>query len=72
MDSLYPVGSPIPHSGTVRVTLDGGDALQSSWKCFPTRVEEITIGKNFIGGSTCRSDFTGEILSVERFEKPRN
>ncbi len=72
MDSLYPPGAQTRAPGTVHVTLDGVDALQASWKCFPSRAEEITIGKNYIGGSSCRSDFTGQILSVERFEKPRN
>jgi hypothetical protein len=70
MDSLYPpeVRSHMP--ATVRVSLDGDEVLEAPWHCYPSRDEDITIGKNEIGGSTCGAEFTGRILSVERFATP--
>lgn len=71
MDSLFPpdVRSRMP--GTVRVTLDGEEVLEAPWHCYPSRAEDITIGRNEIGGSTCGGEFTGRILSVERLALPK-
>jgi hypothetical protein len=71
MDSLYPpeVRSHMP--GTLRVSLDGDDVLEAPRHCYPSRAEDITVGRNDIGGSTCGQEFTGRILSVERFALPR-
>jgi hypothetical protein len=70
MDSLYPpdVRSRMP--GTVRVSLDGDEVLEAPWHCYPSSDENITVGRNEIGGSTCGREFTGRILSVERFASP--
>jgi hypothetical protein len=71
MDSLYPPEVRAHLPGTVRVTLDGDEVLETPWHCYPSGSEDITIGRNEIGGSTCGQEFTGRILSVERFPQPR-
>jgi hypothetical protein len=72
MDSLYPEGDRSHGLGRVRVTLDGDEVLNAQWHPYPSSAEAITIGKNEIGGSTCGAEFTGRILSVERFAAPRD
>jgi hypothetical protein len=62
--SLYPAGSVGHGSDLVRVVLDGTTVLESHWACHPATVNQIYIGKNPIGGSTCGPVFTGHILTV--------
>lgn len=69
--ALYPPGSPLNKSKAVRVLLDGRVALDGVYACHPSTSDEIKIGKNPIGGSTCGPSFTGWIVSVERFPQPR-
>jgi hypothetical protein len=72
MDSLYPPGASSSASGKVRVSLDGNEVLDARFHGYASSAEDITIGKNEIGGSTCGAEFTGRILSVERFPAPRD
>ncbi len=67
MDALYPGGrSPVPFSGVVRVLLDGAVVLDGSSPCHTTRLDEIRIGRNPLGGSTSGPAFTGRIVAQER------
>lgn len=72
MDSLYPPGSPPPSRGFVRVSIDGQVVLDNRARCFATSAERISVGENTIGGSTCRAAFSGRLLSIERFARPRD
>jgi hypothetical protein len=69
--ALYAPGSVLHNSDRVRVLLDGKPVLEGRFACHPSTVEQVKIGTNTIGGSTCGPDFTGRILSVERFPEPR-
>lgn len=69
--ALYPPGSALHDSDLVRVLLDGNPALEGKFACHPSSEDRIKIGANTIGGSTCGPTFTGRILSVERFPRPR-
>ncbi len=68
--SLYPKDSERHSSDVVRVLLDGHQALLGNFSCYPTLAEQITIGANRIGGSTCGQSFTGNILGIARFTEP--
>jgi hypothetical protein len=69
--SLYPAASAAHASEVVRVAVDGRTALEGSCACHPAAADQVTIGRNTIGGSTCGAVFLGRILSVERFPVPR-
>jgi hypothetical protein len=69
--SLYPEDSPGHASRLVRVSVGGRTALEGTYPCHPSLADQITIGRNLIGGSTCGPAFSGTILSVERFPEPR-
>jgi hypothetical protein len=71
MGSLYPPGTGSKWQGLVRVKIDGNTALEGKFRCYPSKSDQIRIGKNPIGGSTCGPAFTGQILSVERAPEPR-
>ena len=66
MASLYPPGEAGAWTRRVRVKLDGVGVLDGISACHPSRIEEIQIGKNLIGGSSCGPAFTGGILSLAR------
>jgi hypothetical protein len=70
--ALYPPGSELHRSDRVRVLLDGKPALEGKYVCHPSAEDQIRVGTNPIGGSTCGPAFTGRILSMERFPQPRN
>jgi len=69
--SLYPAASAAHASEVVRVVVDGHAALEGTFACHPSAADQVTIGRNTIGGSTCGAVFLGRILSVERFPAPR-
>jgi hypothetical protein len=77
MGSLYPGledsrwGKTAPalrlhKKNTMELLLNGRTVLTADFPCHPSRPDEVTVGLNRIGGSTCREKFTGEILSMER------
>ncbi len=70
MDGLYPGESrPGAERGRVRVKLDGAVVLAlDGVGHHPAAVEEIKLGKNEIGGSTCEAEFTGTFEFVVRPE----
>jgi hypothetical protein len=69
--SLYPPDSPSHQSNQVRVLMDGKVVLTGKYNCHPSSADQIKVGANRIGGSTCGPVFSGRILSVERFAQPR-
>jgi hypothetical protein len=66
MGSLYPSGGDRGRASLVRVTIDGHAALEGRSPCHPSTAEQIRIGVNAIGGSTCGPIFSGRFLSIER------
>jgi hypothetical protein len=48
------------------VLLDGRIVLDAAGPNHPTTIEQITLGRNRIGGSTCEAEFTGRIESSGR------
>jgi hypothetical protein len=53
-------------TSTLSVILDGKTVLSSEAKPYPSTPDEVTIGKNQIGGSTCDAEFSGTIEFQER------
>jgi hypothetical protein len=51
---------------TVRVRCDGRVVLTVRTETYPTRPEEIRIGENRVGASSCGRTFFGELISVQR------
>jgi hypothetical protein len=69
MGSLYPPGS----AGLGRrllVRLNGEAVLDGVSSFHPSSPDQVQIGLNSIGGSTCGWEFTGRIISVERPQQP--
>jgi len=52
--------------GRVSVSLDGVSIVDSEAESYATTVEEVTVGKNKIKGTTSNPLFTGEILEMSR------
>jgi putative flippase GtrA len=52
-------------SSTVQVRVDGRTVLRQVNESFPTNPEQIHVGLNGIGASTCAEKFTGELVAVE-------
>ena len=50
------------------VKIDGQLVLNNMISHYPTRLKEITIGKNNIGGSYCLSSFSGEVKKYKVVE----
>ena len=48
------------------IRLDGRTVLEADLPCHPTAADQITLGNNRIGGSTCAAEFSGVIYSVTR------
>ncbi len=66
MGSLHDLGTAAkPDLETVRVTLDGRIALEGRAACYPTSSQEIEIGRNDIGGSSCALILAGEVRAVD-------
>ncbi len=62
---------------SVVIAVDGRPILVASVKPYPTALENITVGRNTIGGSTTTAQFGGEIFAlisepVEELLKMRN
>jgi hypothetical protein len=51
---------------TITVKLDGRVVLNHPSTAYPAQPDEVAVGTNPIGGSTCDPLFTGRILSSER------
>jgi hypothetical protein len=68
--SLHPAKSAEHTSDVVRVLLDGRPALISRLACYPSTADQIEVGTNRIGGSTCGPSFTGNIVSLEHLPEP--
>jgi uncharacterized membrane protein len=65
MGSLRDSGTATPENdATVRVTLDGRIVLEGKAACYPTSTQEIEIGRNDIGGSSCALILSGEVLAI--------
>lgn len=64
--SLYPIAA---HSGLVqhaRVELDGAPVFDGGQDTYDSLPEDVAVGTNPIGGSTCSYAFTGQILQESR------
>ena len=64
MDALQAAGAPQSHE--VHVSLDGAEVWQAPAANFPVRPDQIHVGVNTIGASSCRESFTGQILTLAR------
>jgi hypothetical protein len=74
--SLYPQNHPKLRGQTeetikrlnskLRVIFDGTTVINRDIDTYTSKVNEVTIGKNLRGGSSCEPNFAGKILSVER------
>jgi hypothetical protein len=74
--ALFPLNHPAIHALTsagretlrrrLRVVLDGKVILNEALQQYDTRLSEITVGENHIGGSLSGVRFTGEILDIQR------
>jgi hypothetical protein len=64
----FQAGSP-PQPG-LRVVVDGKAVLSSPDRPYPSAPDEVSIGRNPIGASTCTYTFTGQILAVHRLNEP--
>jgi hypothetical protein len=64
--SLYPARNDPMRPGSIRVLVDGRVALDERCECYPAGADQIEVGTNPIGGSTCGPNFTGNILRIER------
>jgi hypothetical protein len=63
MDSLH---EDLSKKNGVEVLLDGRAVLTSAREPFESSPDEVEIGTNFIGGSSCGEHFTGKVLSTSR------
>jgi hypothetical protein len=50
----------------ILVRANGYLVMRHSANSYPTRNDQIQVGLNSIGASTCADRFTGEMLKVER------
>jgi hypothetical protein len=64
LQSLYPAGTPRPAYG-LRLTLDGREVLRRMGACWPAQSEQIWVGLNPVGGSSCSARFSGEIRVLD-------
>ena len=81
MGSLYPAGDPAWRDvnpaalqrlrSTVQVRLDGRVVFQEAVAAYPAADDEIYVGRNPIGGSTCGPKFSGRILRDVRIGAAR-
>jgi hypothetical protein len=59
---------PTRGPSAVTVKWNGQEILSDSRGSYPAGPEEIEIGTNLIGASTCASKFSGEILNSRAIE----
>ena len=52
--------------GRVRLAVDGEPTWEQGENFFSAEAEEVAIGRNPIGGTSCGPVFTGDVLSAER------
>lgn len=55
----------------LRLELDGRTVLERELEVFESRRQDVTVGRNRIGGSTCEPAFAGQILRTDRLPVPR-
>jgi hypothetical protein len=54
------------YQNEMEIVLDGKPVLSAPFPAYPTTTEEITPGRNAIGGSSCEAVFSGELFSCDR------
>ena len=64
LDSLQPAGTAPTHR--VRVRLDGAEVWQAEAPTYPSRADQVHLGINSLGASSCREAYTGQILTLAR------
>jgi hypothetical protein len=82
MGALYPTSHPrlaqLPHAmlaqfqNQLLVDFDGQRVIAKKVNSYDSRLKDITIGYNAIGGSVCEPHFVGQILTVERLPIPKH
>jgi len=68
MGALYAGNAAGRLRSTVRVRVDGRVVLDAPAQFHPARADEVFVGLNPLGGSTCGERFTGEIIRVQRVD----
>ncbi len=74
--ALYPEGHPalkdMPSGNLsylrnhLRIEFDGRTVVEREVNTHNSKIREVTVGRNHIGGSSCEPHFAGQILGVER------
>ena len=52
-------------NGVLNMTIDGQRVWEKDAPCNPFKENEVYLGRNDIGGSTCAREFSGEIISCD-------
>ena len=52
--------------GRLRLVVDGALAWEQEENFFSAEADEIAVGRNPIGGTSCGPGFTGDVLLAER------
>ncbi|PTY08549.1 hypothetical protein DB347_02925 [Opitutaceae bacterium EW11] len=60
----HPAESPDALKHRVTVKLDGSTVLDAPFESHPSTLEQIQVGKNGIGGSTCGAEFMGWLRRI--------
>jgi hypothetical protein len=55
--------------GGFEIRIDGHRAWQTATETFRVEPEEMIVGRNVIGGTSCDAKFSGQVLAAER-ERP--
>jgi len=66
MGSLWGSSATRAQKQTVRVFLDKRLVLESLQPSYPASQENVHIGLNSIGGSSCGPEFRGKIINIKR------
>jgi len=64
--TAFPAAEIKPWKQRLRVVLDGQVVLDAEQETYDSPPDDVVIGKNTIGASSCGYAFTGEIKDVQR------
>jgi hypothetical protein len=70
LGSLYPPGDTGVWRDRAWVRVNGSILIDQKADFYPAKPDEIYIGSNPLGGSTCGGKFTGTFMSTERMISP--
>ena len=66
LGSLHRRDGTIPAPDRFRITLNGVAVLDARRTTHPSRPDQVAIGRNDVGATTCRPAFSGEITATHR------